>query len=378
MPRHFTLWGSALLLLAGAPSAVAGEELEAEFFRSRVTTYFQDGRGFQSQAIPDAEGRGNERAWIVQPSFDLQMRQGDAIQHRVALSVDVVSAASPDALDAVSSASRENEAVTLTWQTGVQVDDTTIQLSAMGHAEEYFWSAGAGAGFVHSMADDNTTIQGSLDFAFDSFDPIQPRGFDPGNANRFTLAASLGMTQLLSPTTQASASYTLTRQTGTLETTWNSIALGSELRLGDRFPDQRLRHAWTAALQQALPESDTYLGLQYRFYYDDFEIAAHTVEATATQYVGDFWLRGRYRFHTQTEPFFWVRPGDPIINNLRTADSDLETLDAHEVGLGVRWFYDRSGAITNTSSFFEVGYTSYFRSNSLIAHVLGAEWGKEL
>lgn len=368
-------------MAASLPVDVAGDEITPEFFSARTSGYIQDGRGFQSQAEPDEEGRGSERAWVIQPIFSLQARQGDDVSHQLSIAVDVVSAASPDALDAISSASRENEAVTLDLRTGIRSGNSVVQFHAMGHAEENYWSTGAGVGVTHSMADDNATLQSSLEFTFDTFDPIQPNGRDLGNVKRTALALNLGFSQLLSPTTEARASYTLTGQAGTLETPWNSLPILRANRIGDRFPQTRMRHAWVAELQQAFPESETYLGLRYRFYADDFDVRAHTAQVTGTQYLGDaLWIRGRYRFHTQTAPFFWSPTGPPVIRPFtpRTADSDLEAFDAHEAGLGFRWFYDRTGALTATSSYLELGYTGYFRTNSLTAHAVGFEWGQAL
>jgi hypothetical protein len=183
---------------------------------------------------------------------------------------------------------------------------------------------------------------------------------------------------MLSPTTIVSGTYTFTGQFGHLETTYNSVPLASGAgRLADRYPRSRGRHALTAELRQALPDTDTFLGLSYRFYVDSFGAIAHSARLIATQYLGDLWLRGHYRFHHQDAPSFWMAsaPDDLPAWAPRTADSDLETLDAHELGLNARWFFDRRGALTARSSYLQLGYLYYWRSNSLRSHVASLELG---
>jgi hypothetical protein len=60
---------------------------------------------------------------------------------------------------------------------------------------------------------------------------------------------------------------------------------------------------------------------------------------------------------------------------LRTSDSDLETLDAHEGGINVRWFFDRQGALTVRSSYVQLGYVVYGRSTGLAMHVGSFDFG---
>ena len=354
------------------------DDVGVEQFSTRLSYFRQQGRGPQSQADPDASHRGREEAWIIQPILGLRVRQSEDVVHDLTLAVDVVSAASVDALDAISSASKENEAATLNLQTSVSDGPSTYQLRAVGHTEENYWSVGAGVALAESIADDNATLQLSLDAGFDSFDPIQPNGRDPGNAKRGLVALGVGATQLLSPTTLVSAGYTFTAQFGRLETPWNSLPRPTLNRLGDRFPETRSRHAMAVGLRQAIVESRTFVQLGYRFYVDSYEVLAHSPEAVLTQYLGDVWVRGRYRFHSQSAPWFWTdtTPSDLRPWTPRTADSDLEALHVHEAGLSVRWFYDAAGALTASGSYVELGYLAYLRSNSLSMHVASMEWGQ--
>lgn len=362
------------------PTDLSGWQVEQMAFRMAV--FQQEGRGFQSQAAPDASGRGTEHAWIFQPMLSALIRQDRNTTHQLTLPVDVVTAASPDALnpDVNVTASRDNEAAGLDLLTTVRESDAVSwQLHIGFHFEEYWGSGQLGGAFLHRFADDNATLRLGIETIFDAFDALQPDGIDPGPVvNRFGTAATASLSQLLSPTTIVSGSYTFTGQFGHLETTYNSVPVEGGGRLADRYPRTRGRHTLTGELRQAIPDTDTYFALSYRFYADTFGALAHSAQLTATQYLGDVWLRAHYRFHHQDAPGFW-QSSTPTLDAppwmLRTADSDLETLDAHEGGLSVRWFFDRRGALTARSSYLQLGYVAYARTNGLVAHVGSFDFG---
>lgn len=367
------------------PTDLSGWEVEQMAFRFAV--FQQEGQGLQSQAeIDRAMGapiqRGSEHAWIFQPIVSALIRQDRDTTHSLTLPIDIVTAASPDALnpDIQTNASRENEAAGLDLVTTVRDDDQfSYQLHIGFHFEEYWGSGMIGGAMIHRFADDNATLRLGIETIFDSFDPILPDGIDPGPVvNRFGVAATGSISQLLSPTTIASASYTFTAQFGHLETTYNSVPVVGGGRLGDRYPRNRGRHTLTGEIRQAIPESQTYFALSYRFYADTFDAVAHSAMLQATQYIGDVWVRAHYRFHHQDAPSFWMA-STPSLSApewfLRTSDSDLETLQAHEGGLNLRWFFERQGALTALSSYVQLGYVVYARSNSLMMHVGSFDFG---
>lgn len=350
-----------------------------DFAALRFAVFQQEGRGYQSQASDDLRGRGSEHAWIFQPILAFRVRQDESTTHDVVIPIDVVTAASPDALDAISTASRDNEAGSLDVTTTTRLDpETTLQLHYGVHFEEYWGTGFLGTSIARSLADDNAVARFGIEAIYDAFDALQPNGFDPGPVvSRFTSSVYASISQLLSPTTVVGASYTFTGQWGHLETTYNSVPTLEGGRLADRYPRQRGRHALTGELRQAIPDSGTYFALWYRFYADSFDAQAHSARFTVTQYVGDLWLRAHYRFHHQDAPSFWTTavPADLPPWAPRTADSDLETLDAHELGIAARWFFERTGAMTATTPFLQLSYVNYRRTNSLEAHVGAVDFG---
>ena len=356
-------------ILDKAPPAVRVESVTM-----RITAFEQNGQGYQSQAGPVDLGPGSERLTVFQPQVEVVVKQGDRLTHRVWLPLDVVSAASPAAIDKspvsadiVSNASRRNVAGALDWTTVYKADKRTDYFARSGfHLEENFRSWNVGLGASRSFAEDNAVVSGSANAVFDIFDRFDFTGHRHGRAQRSANNLNLGLTQLLTPTTVAHVNYGITVQRGELGNTWNSVPLDVGYRNGELLPDLRIRHAAVARVAQFLPWNGA-LKAFYRFYADDWGIRANTLETQIHQRLTPWlYLRGIYRVHDQRgADFFTVRASSEA--RLRTADSDLQTFVAQTWGLAAA--ADLPFA-TYKSLHFDVGYERYFRSNGLSVNIV--------
>lgn len=343
-----------------------GESARIDDFRLRLTSFYQDGHGYQSKAGTLA-GPGSERALIVQPLMLVLIRQSSRIHHEVVIPIDIVSAASVNALDVVSHASAVNEAVGIELTSRFDLsDDDQLTSNLAWHEEEPFGSGSFGLGYSHAMADDNAVLGISGQATFDRFDYLQPNGDRHGRRNRTALNGNLNFSQLLSPTTIFDASYGLTFQQGTLETTYNSVPLeGGTGRTGELFPHSRTRQAVQARVAQHLPDSHTTLRAAYRYYTDTFQLSAHTADFELHQYLLPRLIaRGSFRYYTQTGVDFFTTAfsAQASLRLPRTADSDLGLFHAQEYGLKLLW-------LARGQSSLDIGYVHYFRDNGLYANI---------
>jgi Protein of unknown function (DUF3570) len=356
-------------------AAILGQNKQSariDEFRLRLTSYYQEGHGYQSKAGTLA-GPGSERALIVQPQMLVGIRQNSRIHHEVVVPIDIVSAASVNALDVVSHASAVNEAIGIDVTSRFDLtDDDQLTSNLAWHEEEPFGSGSFGLGYSHAMADDNAVLGISAQATFDRFDYLQPNGDRHGRRNRTALNGNLNFLQLLSPTTIFDASYGLTFQQGTLETSYNSVPLeGGTSRTGELFPHSRTRHAVQARIAQHLPQSHTTLRAAYRYYTDSFQLGAHTTEFELHQYLSPrLIVRGSFRYYTQTGAEFFTT-AFPLHQSLmlpRTADSDLAAFHAQEYGLKLLW-------LARGQSSLDIGYFHYLRDNGLSANVFSLGYG---
>ncbi len=310
-------------------------------FGARYTRYEQNGEGFQSRAgLP--RGPGSQQATIDQPQLEAVIEQGDDIVHRFWLPVDVVTAASPDAVDIVSTASRTNEAGAIDWAiTYGETTPTPLTFTGGFHAEENYRSYSFGLSSAVSLADDNTVLQANGTQLLDWFDRYQFSGKHDGHAPRAATHVTVGLTQVLSPWTIVYLDYGITYQQGQLSNGWNTVPfLGTGPTAGRFLPDTRMievlppsraRSAATARVAEWLPWNGA-LKASYRFYADDWDIFAHSAEFELDQRLHPyFYIGATYRFHTQSGASFY-QEAPTFRPRYRTADSDLQAFDSHTVG----------------------------------------------
>lgn len=106
----------------------------------------------------------------------------------------------------------------------------------------------------------------------------------------------------------------------------------------ERYPNTRTSNAVSANVLYYLPYRAAIKG-SYRYYADDWDIEAHTVEFAYTHPLRDRWILDiNYRFHTQSAADFY---GDlfsrPDEQNFQARDKELSKFKDHTLGFGVSY-----------------------------------------
>lgn len=347
----------------------------------RVAYLTQDGHGYQSQDGPTS-GPGSEAMWLIEPWGHFRIRQNRRVVHEVTIPVDIVTAASADAVDAVSTASLRNVAADIDVRTSIQRSDvTTLTTRVAAHVEEPLSSGTVGAGWRRSLADDNAQLSLDGSLTIDGFDRRDQTGRYYRKSSRGTASLNVGFAQLLSPTTAFDASYGITQQWSTLAQTWNAVPVDGAEPDGERLPRARLRQAASARIAQRVPLTNSTLKARYRYYRDDFEIVAHTVDAAAYQYLTPWLvLRLGARFHRQTAAAFFTtgRPAeDKGKDGPVTADSDLAAFDARELSAELMLLRAREPRGLRAYS-FSAEVLRYWRTNDLHITAVALSIGRAL
>lgn len=368
-------------ILGDSPSAVRVNNVEA-----KMMVFSQAGSsGYQSQAGPP-QGPGSERLLVIHPSGLVSFQTSPTAQHTAYASADIVSAASANATDVLTTPSAVNKAWDVEFASAVQMsEDWDFSSSVALHAEEPVRSMAFSLGLERSFAEDNATFGVSGGAVIDHVNNNRPNGEHYGIRNRISVNGNASFSQVLSPTTVLLLGYGYTYQQGTLQTPWQSVPLeggipGPAQRGGELFPEQRGRHAAALELAQHVPDLRATFRLNYRFYADTFETIAHSAQLMYYQYLGaHLLLRTHYRFHTQDAVYFFgtshpqslvvtglelqsysERPWDPAI--FQTSDSDLASFQASEAGVRMNWLQGNRDTL-------DIGYTYYLRTNGLDASI---------
>jgi hypothetical protein len=362
----------------GADDRILGAStsaLRVQSVTTRLSAFDQFGHGYQSQAGPTL-GAGSERATVFEPQAEIVATQGARLTHRIWIPVDVVTAASPNSInksvDVMSGASRHVVGGTFDWTASYKLDPATAVAIRNGlHLEEPFRSWHNGLTVTHSFADDSSVLSANLVGLFDWFDRFDITGRRHGHAVRTGTSATIGLTQIVTPTTVVNVNYGITVLAGTMGNTWNSVPLANLDRGPEVLPDERVRHAVVGRLSQFLPWNGAVRGY-YRFYADDWGIVAHSMQIDLMQRVSPFLYAGvLYRFHTQTGARFFTTLA-PLDAALRVADSDLAPLDSHTFGgkIVADFPLEPKGEEARETPgvralHFEVGCERYTRTNDL-------------
>jgi hypothetical protein len=329
----------------------------------RTALLDQTGCGFQSVADGNP---GSEAMTIVQPSVLMTIVQSERVTHQLSLPVDFITAASPDAVDATTEASRRNIAGDFDLRTTIKLDDVnTLTTRFVAHAEEWIGGGMVGIGWKRSLADDNATVSINGTFGLDIFDDRDHFGTFLGKTSRMTSSVNVGASQLLSPTTVIDGSYGATYQRGTLRTGWNAVPVMNGTLEDEIFPGDRLRQSVSVRLSQHIPVTHSTAKLKYRGYVDDFGLRAHAIEASVYQYIVSWlYVRGSYRFYDQNGVDFFTTslPLGFDDSTLRTSDSDLAPLSSNEFSLSFTTVKGR-GPLHKWSASAEL--YRYQRSNDL-------------
>jgi hypothetical protein len=335
---------------------------------ARTSMFDQRGFGFQSRAGP-LRGPGSESLFVLEPEFEIVVSQGDRFTHRIYVPVDIVTAASPDAIDVMSTASAQNEAVAFDWTGSYRLDHGSVAARIAAHGEENYhaWLAGLEVGY--SLADDNALVAASFFESLDWFDAYTIFGGHIGYTSRSSSNGNASLSQLLSPTTVAVLGYGFTAQTGMLSNGWNIVPTpkaqgGIDL---ERLPHLRDRHAISGRLAQFLPWNGA-LKASYRFYADDWGAVAHSAEVELDQRLTPFFYLGAtYRLHHQSAVDFF-RTVAPLGLRFMTADSDLAEFYAQTFGLKAS--FDWAGRMPlGAKLHVDASIERYIRSNDLSVNI---------
>jgi len=210
----------------------------------------------------------------------------------------------------------------------------------LGISTEYdYRSLSLGGNWTRSFAEDNFTFsvtpQLFLDKAKD-FDLENKKEIDFKSRTIWSL--DLTGTQLLSPTDLIQFGYTHIQMNGMLNSIAGTVRVDTETtdlfgRQSEKMPSKRIRHALHSKWVHSLSQSSAF-HLSYRYYQDDWDIKAHTLEwGPRFSFAQDqYFLMPTLRYYDQTEADFFETSFASEKKHM-TSDSDLEEFNSVRYGL---------------------------------------------
>ncbi|MCI4666623.1 MAG: DUF3570 domain-containing protein [Bacteroidia bacterium] len=310
-------------------------------------------------------------------------------------SINQYTSASTDKIDSyVSSASIKDAHANLIFAYSKEIIPNKLSWSvfAGGGIESDYISSSFGGGLVWNNPQKNRELALRLQVFLDTWIVIFPEELRaPGLVSlptdkRRSYNFSGTYSQVINPRLQASVSGELVVQQGLLSTPFHRVYFqGKELPDIERLPALRIKYPIGFRVNY-FPTDFMVLRTYYRFYYDNWDLLAHTINVELPIKPSPFFTLFPYtRLHYQRASRYFAPFGQHLsTEEYYTSDYDLSGFGSLKVGMGIRYapvfgllrFKLRKGRIGMLKS-IEIRGSLYRRSDGLKAWTTGLNLGWE-
>jgi hypothetical protein len=218
-------------------------------------------------------------------------------------------------------------------------NDWTHRIAGGYSVEDDYQALYASLGSERRSRDGSRSYDWGVSYSNDLVMPTDAEQYGRvASAERDALSASFSFTQVLNRNAVLQSGIALTRQEGFLSDPYKLVWIDRAV-LPDTRPERRVMFAWTTRFRQYLPATRGALVLDYRFFRDDWDIEASTLEAAWKQPVGANWeVAPSLRYHTQSAPdFFAPYFFEAPLDGYWSSDYRLSTFGALSYRLGVNY-----------------------------------------
>ncbi len=344
-----------------------------------VTSYYkQDGN---NAAVTG--GVGSERLTDFVSVIDIHLSRKDRknrLNTFVAeLGMDSYTSASSDKIDpsTISSASSQDQRYypSFNWARTNDEKKTSIGATLAGSFEYDYYSIGAGINATKNSKDNNRQVSLRLQTFQDQLTliyPIELRGSKPtGLTSRNTYNASIGLSQVINTRLQVMLLLDLAYQKGYLSLPFNRVYFSDNTETIELLPGSRFKIPIGLRANYFLGDR-VILRAFYRYYWDDWDLTAHTAELeTAVKITPFISVTPFYRYYTQSgasyfAPYRTHEKATPFYSS----DYDLSKFDSHFAGLGFRMLSTDGILGLDRWKMIEIRYGHYERKTGLVSNII--------
>lgn len=235
----------------------------------------------------------------------------------------VIPDAEGDPVQTLSGATIDDQRLDLSTKLDIYKDQYTISPIVGISVENDYRSISGGVSVARELDNKSTTIRGGVSASFDEIRPTRDVLNDPGRINRDekeSYSVFIGIGQVINKNTVVQSTFTVSQDDGFLSDPYKLVSVGGTLARDNR-PDDRTKISWSAQLRRWSETFGAALHADYRFYYDDWDIHAHTLEVGFIKPTSTGWtIESSIRYYSQTqaefyEPFFTSSPADGFVSS---------------------------------------------------------------
>jgi len=335
---------TALQALTSAALAIPGlaaAEVQTEYLYAH----------YQEADLPASRGGGqsSERYEINSHRFRLTSPLGEATA-ALNLTLESMSGASPwyitpDAngklTQVMSGASISEERADVEATLAYPVGDVQVAVSLGYSKEDDYEAFNGGAEFEHTPEGQAYSFSGGIGYSYDRLEPTVGRSsLDViRKADRDSLNVYGGVSFILGPQTVLQTSLGYALGDGYLSDPYKLAYIQSQTNtVSDTRPGERTSWTASARLRHYVAPLGAALHVDYRYYDDEWDVTAHTLEVAWHQTFADTWrLTPSLRYYTQSQAYFYA----PYYQNARadglaSSDYRLSPYGALSVRLDLR------------------------------------------
>jgi uncharacterized protein DUF3570 len=274
---------------------------------------------------------------------------------------DAVSSAS---VDVVSNATKKmtDYRSEITAGLSQKLKASTLSASYIYSTENDYESHNVAFGFAQDLFEKNSTLSIGYNFAHNN---VGRTGDELFHRTLDVHGIGASWTQVFTRKTIGQVSYTFSYDDGYQASPYRFVPVEyagamEPSKVPETDPLQRFRHALVAALNQHLGE-DSALGADYRIYFDNWGIVAHTIQVRYFITWKDVTLRLRERFYYQNAASFF-RSRYQSLQPFMTADRELSTFWSNVAGFKISWrlpWVHRALAVEAKTDIFYFNYIDF-------------------
>jgi hypothetical protein len=233
--------------------------------------------------------------------------------------------ANGDAVVVMTGASVEDQRTDFNGHGTYYFDTARLNLQSGYSTEDDYSAINVGFGTEHDFDEKNTTLSWGLGLSMDELDPTSTAtNPDPDSEDKRTISVMGGWSQVINRSSAFQAILSYQNGDGFLSDPYKLVSFADQ-NAPDHRPDSRNQFALMTRYRRHFPGITGTLHLDYRFYYDDWDINSHTIELAWYQTLFEvLTITPSVRYYTQSQAEFYepfvTSAFDPL--NVPYASSD--------------------------------------------------------
>ena len=351
----------SLQALTAAAMAVPGLA-DAQIQTDYLYAHYSEG---ELPAASSASGNKTERYSIDTHSFRLANEQGRSTW-LASLTYESLSGASPwwvqpdadgNPVQVMSGASISEERKEIKASYAYASKQGIDWIGSLGYSgEDDYKALSGGLEIMKAASQPGLVYSGGLQFSYDKLNPVRGRSSQNviDSARKDTLSAFTGLSWDVSKSTALQLGASLTWHDGYLSDPYKRVFIVDEADTrADQRPDQRILWSLNSKLRHYLAHIRTALRADYRYFFDDWGVRAHTMKLGSTTRFGDSWtIHPSLRWTSQSQAdFYSVYFESAPANGLASSDYRLSPFGAlsarveankeftqAKLGMAVEWY----------------------------------------